>query len=321
MSQTPPIPFWRRTPPAIFPPILGLFGLGLAWRRAETGLGLEPMLGQLILGAVTILYLGALCAYGAKVLARPGVLADEMRVLPGRAGLSAMGMAGLALSLAVLPLAPGAAAAILSLALAVHLALAALYIRALTRAPEDQRRVTPAWHLAFVGFIVGVPTAAGLGWTGLGQTIFVATLVATLAIYAVSLGQLLRQGPPPPLRPLLAIHLAPPSVFGSAALALGWSGAAWVAGALALAILAALLLRLRFILAAGFTPLWGAFTFPLAAFAGLTLGLAETGGPAVTVLGAVALTVATLAVPAIAVRVMRAWARGKLAEQTNAAIA
>ena len=31
--------FWRRTPPALFPATLGMFGLALAWRAAGEALG------------------------------------------------------------------------------------------------------------------------------------------------------------------------------------------------------------------------------------------------------------------------------------------
>jgi len=112
-SPVPPLPRppvapggggWRRTPPAIFPPILGLWGLGLGWRAAGEAAGFGPAPGEVILGAVFLLWLGALVAYGAKVARRPGVLAEEVRVLPGQSGLAALGMATMAGAGGVLPL-------------------------------------------------------------------------------------------------------------------------------------------------------------------------------------------------------------------------
>ena len=73
----------------------------------------------------------------------------------------------------------------------------------------------------------------------------------------------------------------------------------------------------RWITAAGYTPLWSAFAFPLAAYAGLLLALGGIWqGP-----GAVALLAAAVIGPAVALRVLRAWASGDLAVRTNAATA
>ena len=81
--------FATRTPPAIFPPVFGLFGLGLAWRRAGDTFQMPAALGEMILGAVTLLFVFCALAYGIKVARRPGVIPEDLRVLPGRAGLAA----------------------------------------------------------------------------------------------------------------------------------------------------------------------------------------------------------------------------------------
>ncbi|MBD3803999.1 MAG: tellurium resistance protein, partial [Thioclava sp.] len=54
---------FRRTPPAMFPPVLGLMGLGIAWRRGVREFALPPDLAELFLGAVTLLALFTLLAY------------------------------------------------------------------------------------------------------------------------------------------------------------------------------------------------------------------------------------------------------------------
>ena len=86
-----PVPgLWRGTPPAVFPPVLGLLALGLAWRRAGPQLPAGVAgLGEAVLGAATLLALFALVAYAAKVAQRPGVLVEDLRILPGRAGVTA----------------------------------------------------------------------------------------------------------------------------------------------------------------------------------------------------------------------------------------
>ena len=74
----PPRPgFFRQTPPAIFVPMFGLFGLGLAWRRAEVVFVLPQGLGDTILGAVTLLAVGAVGLPATLFLAADGTLAGS----------------------------------------------------------------------------------------------------------------------------------------------------------------------------------------------------------------------------------------------------
>jgi tellurite resistance protein len=220
----------------------------------------------------------------------------------------------------MIPYAPDAAQVLLLAAMALHGLLAGLVVVVLLRGPAEQRVVTPVWHLTFVGFVLVPLVAAPLGWIALSQAIALVTGAAALAILGASALQLLRRRVPAPLRPLLAIHLAPVSVLGAVAVHLGQPLLAQALGWLALGLVAALLLRLRALLEAGFSPLWGAFTFPLAAFTNLMLLLAAAH-PLWLVPGGLGLASATLAIPAIALRVVRLWADGTLALKTNAAVA
>ncbi len=311
----------RRTPPAIFPPILGLFAVGLAWRAWFAGTaGAGAALAELFLGAVAILYAVSLATWLAKPLRRPGVVATEIVPLPGLAGLAAACLSGMLLAAVLAPRAPGAALAVVLVALLALFALALGFLRHHLRLPPDQRAVTPVWHLLFVGPVVSVPALVALGLAEAAHAILAASALFALAIWTVAGRAALRRAPPPPLRPLLAIHLAPASVLTLAAAALGLGGFAALMGTLAAAMFTVLLVGARWITAAGFSPLWGAFTFPLAAFAGAMIAVAGTTGP-LGVLAGVVLVAASLVVPAIAWRVLRMWTNGKLAQVTNAAIA
>jgi tellurite resistance protein len=317
---TPKPGLWRRTPPAIFPPILGLMGLSVAWLRASDAFGIGPAIGQALMGAVTVAYLFALVAYLGKVVRRPGVVVDDLKVLPGRAGLAAMSMAGMLLALVALAFVPAAAPAVLVVALVVHAVLLGLIIRFLVTGPAEVRKVTPVFHLTFVGFIVGPLAGVPLGWITLSTSIFWATLVLALAIWGASAMQLVRRDVPPPLRPLLAIHLAPASLLGTVAMLLGQTTLGLVFGVVAIAIFAVLVVRARWLTEAGFSPLWGAFTFPLAAFASLMMVLGAAGqGEVFRVIGGLALVGATLFIPWVAVKIGQLWVKGVLAAETNAA--
>ncbi|MCF1709853.1 tellurium resistance protein [Tabrizicola sp. J26] len=305
---------FRRVPPAIFPPILGALGLGLVWRQSGWMFGLPDGLAEMFLGAMTLLWLFAVLAYCAKIARRPGVLAEDLTILPGRAGVSALMMTIYQIAMVLGPYAGAAARGLLFGGLALHLALTLWIIGTLARATAAQREVTPVWHLTFVGPILGAVAAQMLGLEPLARVIFWVTLPLAAGIGAVSLVQIVRRVPPAPLRPLLAIHLAPLSLFGMVALGLGWPQVALVFAALAVTLLLALVVSLKWLLAAGFTALWGAFTFPLAAFARLVLGLMPG-----SLAGGAVLVAATMVILPILVRLLQDWAKGSLAARTNAA--
>lgn len=175
------------------------------------------------------------------------------------------------------------------------------------------------WHLSFVGFIIGAVPALGLGWTGLASAIFYTTLPIAAAIWLVSALQLARADVPAPLRPLLAIHLAPVALFAIVSAGLGFEGAAMSFGWLAITVFAVMLAAARYLTKSGFSALWGAFTFPLAAFANAMFAVSIDNPTPFAVLGGVELVGATLAIAVIAFKVMQVWARGKLSKLTNAA--
>lgn len=306
---------FARTPPAIFPVILGLLGLGLALRRALEALQLPGGLVEAAVGGLLVLWAFGWLALAVKIARRPGVLAEDMRVLPGRAGLAAAGMSGMAAAAVLLPYAPGVALGLALVSLLLHAALAVVLIAVLLRLPPEAREVNPAWHLAFVGFIVAAVPLAQLGWTGLATAILWATMAAAVAIWAISALQLTRRIPPAPLRPLLAIHLAPAALLSQVAGYLGMGGLAQGFALIGAAILLALVLAGRWVLAAGFSPLWGALTFPLAAYASALILL----GGWYELPGLVLALAALGAVPAIAWNVLKLWPGGRLAAKTNAA--
>ncbi|TGD45161.1 tellurium resistance protein [Pseudotabrizicola sediminis] len=309
------LPLFARMPPAVFAVVFGVLGLSLALKRALIEVQLPQGPADLVMGLALGLWLFCAVAYGTKIARRPAVVGEDLRTLPGRAGLAAASVGSLACATVLGFFQADLAKGALIFGLVVQTVLAVLMIRSLLRAPAEGRVVTPVWHLAFVGSIVGALAAVPLGWERLAVGILWGTIPVAVAIWGISLRQLLRRIPPAPLRPLLAIHLAPASLFASVAGLLGMTVLAQGMVLLACAIALALAVSGRWIIQAGFTPLWGAFTFPLAAFASALLingwGLAG-----------VLVTVLTLgAVPVIAWRVIRMWPDGTLASKTNAATA
>jgi tellurite resistance protein len=311
------LPLFARTPPAVFPAILGLIGLGLALRRGSGLLGLPQGLAEALLGAVALLWLFAALAYAVKIARRPGVLVEDLRVLPGRAGLAAGTMGLMALAAVLAPYGTGLARAAILAGLALHGGLALLLAWLMLRGPAELRALTPAWHLSFVGFIVAGLAAPAVGWLGLAEGLLWLCGPVALGIGLASLVQLARRIPPAPLRPLLAIHVAPPALLGLVALSLGKGGLAEALAFVAAALALALAGFARWVTRSGPSPLWAAFTFPLTALAALALSL--EGGWSLP--GTLLLALALGGVPLIAYRVLKGWASGDLAARTNAATA
>lgn len=306
---------FARTPPAIFPPILGLLGLAAALRLVLGRLGWDQGPGDLLAGLAVALWAFGALAYGVKLARRPAVVIEDLRVLPGRSGLAALTMGGMAAAGLLAAYSGAVAALLLVLSLAGHAVLAILLVRLLLGLPPEARAVNPTLHLSFVGFIVVAAPALALGWGWLAALLFWTMLPVAVVIWGLSLRQFLRTVPPAPLRPLLAIHLAPAALLGSVAGMLAKPELAVMLGGLGLVYAILLVAAGRWLLEAGVTAMWGAFTFPLAA---LAIALVMTGGA--WVWAGVALTGVALAViPAILWWVLKRWPGGKLAAVTNAA--
>jgi tellurite resistance protein len=308
-------PAFATTPPAIFPVLLGLCGLAIGLRAGLSWLGLPAAPADLAAGVALGLWLFGVLAYGLKLRRRPSVIFDDLKVLPSRAGLAAASMGGMASAALLAPYSSQAAMALLLASLLAHGVLALLTLRVLASLSAEARVVNPGWHLSFVGFIVAAPAAIALGQDGLARGLFWATLPIAIAIWSLSGRQLWQRIPPAPLRPMLAMHLAPAALFAIVATGLELGGFAMVFHVWMVLILVALGIGLRWITTAGFSALWGGFTFPLTAAA---TALLVQGGP-VAWAGIALLVTALGIVPFLAWKVLKLWAGGQLAAKTNAA--
>ncbi len=307
--------WFARTPPAVFPVILGGIGLVLALRRGLQALDLPLAAADLGAGLMLALWALAAFSYLAKMARRPSVILTDLKVLPGRVGLAAGTAGTLAAAALLVPFAPGLAKAVLYTGLGLHALLAGLTIVALTRLAPEGRAPNAGWHLSFVGFIIGGLAAMPLGLEGLARGLFWGTLPVAALIWAISLWQGTKGLPAAPLRPLLAIHLAPLALFSLVAGSLGMGGLSTGFAAAGVMLLVGLVAVGRWLVAAGFSPLWGAFTFPMAALASALLGLQG----AFLATGLVVLAAAVVVVPVLLWRVLTLWPGGTLAARTNAA--
>jgi tellurite resistance protein len=216
---------------------------------------------------------------------------------------------------------PGMALALTVAALAVHVSVAVSIGVLLVSGGQIGPARTPALIIVFVGVIVSIAALipAGVDWAVAGL-MWYALAVSTL-ICGLTLRPLFDRDEAPPLRPLHVIHVAPAGLVATAAFAVGttWLGVAMLVWTSFLLVL--LGLRLRWLLAGGFTPLWSAMTFPLSALAGAWLAAGAAGSSFAAAVGGAVLLLATAVTWAIALRVLRLWAGGSLGKLTGAAVA
>ena len=314
--------FWRRTPPALFPGLLGLFGLALSWRYAAKVWDMDSRIGEGFGLVATLLLLLTLSSYVVKLSIRPTVLWDDLKIGPARGSVSAGSMCAMALAAFLVPYTELGALLVWGLSMVLHAVYFSCVALMLAKQPRFLDEITPAILLPAVGILVATLAGSMLEYWLFCKIVFAITIPLSALIFVVSLWNVRRFGVPGPLRSSYAIFLAPPSVAAigiylhgnSTYFLLAWIGCSVVA--------LCLLPFLRWMSQGGWTPGWGAFTFPLAAFAGVQIVAVEAGfGWPAQAAAAGTLAFATVLIPYIVLRTFQSWAAGKLAEATKAAVA
>jgi len=322
MPRPVPAGRFRRVPPVMFLAVLAALEMGLAWVVGAGAFALPAGAGQMLAGMVAAIAAFALFAYGCKLARRPSVLAEELAMLPGRAGVGAAVLSLYLLAALIgATLGIGAGRFLLICGLILHAWSIAALLRMLREGPPERRNAAPDWHLSLAGLAVAAQAAMLLGWPALAW-LAVPAVIGVPLIWLLSVRHLLRFRVPAPLRPLLALHLAPVAVLASVLLVAGATtiGAvlAWLslAGALVMVFGAGWLLR------DGFSAFWGAPAFALAATASawVALWMAAPTEPHRLIAGVLLVASTLTAVPVLAL-VMREWAQGRLPVRSNAAIA
>ncbi len=281
---------------------LGLGGLGLAWREAWSLPVSEVVLALMVLA--WILILGAHLLRAAR---HPGAALADWRN-PMRCGFAGAASIGMMLTAAALtPYLPGFARGLLLLAITLHLAIGLALLARVLRGEGSNAMLVPPLMIPLVGNVLAPIFCAPLGLPMLGWMLFGVGMLLWLAVQPLLLGRLFEAPLPPPLRPSLAILLAPSAVGALALNALGGPAPAFLAlYGLAAFTFALLVIVLRYMLGAGFTLGYWGLTFPLAAFTAATIKVAPWW------IGLGMLGLATLVIGAIALATLRLALQGAL---------
>jgi tellurite resistance protein len=315
MSKTSKVP---KVPASFFGIVLGLVGLGGAWRAAHELWGLPAVVGEALMSLGTLVWAVLMALYVHKwIVQRDDAVAETKQPIQccfiGLVGVATMLIAG-----ASLPYSRPLALGLFALGGLYTVAFGVWRTGGLWMGGRDPATTTPVLYLPTVaGAFVMATQVSALGYADWGQYAFGAGLLSWLAVESV-IWQRLYNAPEMavPLRPTLGIQLAPPCVGAVAYLSITQGTPNLVAHALlGYAFLQALLLARLFpwIRQPSFAPSYWAVGFGLVALATAPLRMILRGDSGtVTVLAPCTFALANLVVGILAIATLLKLVRGEL---------
>ncbi|AWN34386.1 dicarboxylate transporter/tellurite-resistance protein TehA [Methylobacterium radiodurans] len=211
------------TPAAYFGIVLGLAGLGGAWRAASLAWHLPAFVGEAVYTLAGAVWAVLVVLYALKAILAPDKLAAEVAhpvqcCFIGLAGVATMLVAG-----GFVTYSPGAATVLFGLGFLFTLGFAVWRTGGLWQGGRDHGTTTAVLYLPTVaGSFVTATVGAAIGLADWDQLAFGAGLFSWLAMESVLLHRLLTgTEKPAALRPTLGIQLAPAPVGAVAYLSVG----------------------------------------------------------------------------------------------------
>lgn len=305
-------------PAAFFGIVLGLAGLGNAWRLAHQVWKLPAAVGEILNLLAAVVWALLLVLFLLKwIFDRPQARGEAVHPVQccfiGLVGVSTM-----LIALGAQPYSRLAAQILFFSGTAFTLAFAVWRTGALWQGGRDDNATTPVLYLPTVGggFVTAI-AASSLGYPDWARVAFGAALMSWLAIESVLLHRYyMAASMPPPLRPSFGIALAPPTVGTVAWLSLNGGMPDMVAYAmLGYGLLLALILlrMLPWIMQQPFSASYWGFTFGITALGGAPLRMilhGDTG--AIAQLAPYLFVGANIGVGLIALATLRLIVQGRL---------
>jgi len=269
-------------PAAFFGIVLGIAGLGNAWRIAHRVWGAPALIGEFILLLASLIWLILLILYVGKWIYQLEVAKAELRhpiqcCFVGLIGVTTMLIAG-----AALPYSRSSADVLFIAGMLYTILFAAWRTGGLWEGGREIKCTTAVLYLPTVaGFFVTANGAAAMGYAAWGQLAFGAGLFSWLSLESVLINRLfVADALPTLLRPTLGIQLAPPTVGALSYLNLTsgvpdfFSDALIGYGLLQCLVLIRLLPWIR---AQPFTPSYWGFSFGVASLGAAPIRMIERG--------------------------------------------
>lgn len=284
---------------ANFSMVLGLTGLGQAWRFATKLWPIPSQAGEAIIFLAFLIWAGLLLAYVVRAIRHPLSVRQEF-IHPVQGATPALiGIATLLMVPAVEPYSTRAAMVVLAFGVTWHLLFAVWHSGRDWQRGRDAARVTPTVYLPTVAGNFTAGAAFGvMGWADLGWCFLGAGLFSWLALESVILQRLWQsQTFTVAHRASIGIHFAPPAVAASSWLAIvpgttdHWVIMLWGYGLFQLLLGLRLVQWLR---AQPFSRAYWSYTFGISSAALVTVKLALAGLPVAVHAAAPVLVLATI---------------------------
>lgn len=306
------------TPASYFGIVLGLSGLGGAWRAAALVWHLPAFVGEAIYALTGAVWAVLVVLYALKAVLAPDKLAAEAAHPVQCCFIALAGVATMLVAGGLVPYSAEAATVLFGLGFLFTLGFAVWRTGGLWQGGRDHGTTTTVLYLPTVaGSFVSATVSAALGLADWGQLAFGAGLFSWLAMESVLLHRLLTGAEKPvALRPTLGIQLAPAPVGAGAYLSVGGGAPDLFAHALiGYGLLQVLVLaRLSpWIAKAGAVPGLWAFSFGATALATAPIRLVAHGDAgALVVLAPVLFIAANALVVGLAILTVALLARGRM---------
>lgn len=271
-----------RVPASDFGMVLGLAGLGEAWRNATRLWSLSPTVGEALLMIAGSIWAVLIIGYAWQAISNFAVVKAECQH-PVQGGTPALvAISTLLVAIAMIPYAPTLAWLLAIFGMAWHVGFSLWHTGTLWQGGRNSADMVPTLYLPTVAGNFTCAAALGSlgcpewGWLFLGAGLFSWLALESLLIHRLCHSTAL----PTPQRPLMGIQFAPPVVCAMAWLALSpgsadrWLLMLWGYG------LFQLLLGLRlgpWLAAQPFISTYWAYTFGIAAATVTGLKLAQSG--------------------------------------------
>lgn len=211
-AATTPLAWLADLPAGMFSISLGLIGLGLAWRWADTWTQWSQPIGNTILILAVAIYLMTAIAYFLKfLLYRDNVIADIKD--PGISNfLSAIAMTPMLASAVIIPIWPVFGERLWFVAALGILFLVIRQIQFWITRNFEIRATSPAWFIPISGVLLGPITGIQLGYIELSWLLFSLGLGFWIALFVIVLNRVIFHDQlPARYVPTLFLLMTPPS--------------------------------------------------------------------------------------------------------------
>lgn len=304
----------EKTPPdislSLFSAVMGIAGLGLAWRKAGPVLGVAPWIGEVLIFTSVLVFAWIAIAYGIKIALAPQAMRSEIKDLVRFSFAATVPLCLQLLAAAVLPLDHALAMLMWCAAVAMQFVLVLIILRRWTQGANARAHLKPSILLPTAGLLLGPATGVTLGFIELSWMMFAVGVFLWLLFMALLLERMFFEMPlTEDELPLVAILVSPPALAFTSYIALNQFLIDGFARGLFYAVVFLVIfvmLRAGQFARSKFTLAWWSFTFPAAAAAGAMLDYRAAGSEFPLVLCALMLALASFVVALCAVRTLLA---------------